>query len=53
VRGFNPRPALLPGDASSTTAEVHLQFGFNPRPALLPGDAPRLQTLSDHSHSLR
>ena len=36
---FNPRPALLPGDAPAPPTIQADPFSFNPRPALLPGDA--------------
>jgi len=38
-QGFNPRPALLPGDADFSTLPCVDACSFNPRPALLPGDA--------------
>ena len=38
-RGFNPRPALRPGDAVDRMVSQPLSEGFNPRPALRPGDA--------------
>ena len=38
-QGFNPHPALLPGDARATRGWFDSSNGFNPHPALLPGDA--------------
>jgi len=37
--GFNPRPALRPGDAPMAKSMRLRQTRFNPRPALRPGDA--------------
>jgi len=39
--GFNPRPALRPGDAGRSVPGVSSTSWtcFNPRPALRPGDA--------------
>jgi len=37
--GFNPRPALRPGDAGPAGGIESLRSSFNPRPALRPGDA--------------
>ncbi len=38
-RGFNPRPARVPGDARWRPAQSGLHRRFNPRPARVPGDA--------------
>jgi len=37
--GFNPHPALLPGDAQPVPFRGRFGHCFNPHPALLPGDA--------------
>ena len=37
--GFNPRPAVRPGDAVRRSTSSALVMGFNPRPAVRPGDA--------------
>ena len=40
-RGFNPRPAVRPGDAPTMAKPRAAAIGFNPRPAVRPGDACR------------
>ena len=37
--GFNPRPAVRPGDAIPEGKVKRFLFSFNPRPAVRPGDA--------------
>ncbi len=37
--GFNPRPAVRPGDAWPARGCFQVGTGFNPRPAVRPGDA--------------
>ena len=37
--GFNPRPALLPGESSGGYGQRGNADCFNPRPALLPGES--------------
>ena len=37
--GFNPRPAVRPGDAELARPKAAEWHGFNPRPAVRPGDA--------------
>ena len=37
--GFNPRPAVRPGDAVAEELADVTSPGFNPRPAVRPGDA--------------
>ena len=37
--GFNPRPAVRPGDAGGFDLGDFRPCGFNPRPAVRPGDA--------------
>ncbi len=39
LRGFNPRPAVRPGDAFLACAGFVLGFCFTPRPAVRRGDA--------------
>jgi len=39
LKGFNPRPALRPGDALNFGPSGLILDRFNPRPALRPGDA--------------
>ena len=39
VMGFNPRPAVRPGDAPEMGVDNSPDMGFNPRPAVRPGDA--------------
>jgi len=41
AEGFNPRPALRPGDAPTPPRHRAGCASFNPRPALRPGDATR------------
>ena len=38
-KGFNPRPAVRPGDAHAGRERGDVDAGFNPRPAVRPGDA--------------
>ncbi len=45
-RCFNPRPALLPGDAPWPLPPLQVFESFNPRPALLPGDARLARTVA-------
>ncbi len=42
-RGFNPHPALRPGDAHRALPPGRGVSRFNPHPALRPGDAPLQQ----------
>jgi len=43
--GFNPRPALRPGDAAPSMSFARGLNSFNPRPALRPGDANVMRQL--------
>ena len=38
-KGFNPRPARVPGDALIARFMATFSASFNPRPARVPGDA--------------
>jgi len=39
MSGFNPRPALRPGEALARFLNTNDPTCFNPRPALRPGEA--------------